>query len=148
MASASHKTSVAVKQQEVWEFVKNMEKWAKLVPGYREHKMISDTQSTWKFAGSVGKISKTVEVQIDITSIQEPTKISFNLTGLSDKFAGTGFFVAQSINEDNTEMEGHLDIKAGGIAGAVLNPLFLAVLPKATSVLTERVANKIVAITV
>lgn len=143
MATASHTTTVKVSQQEVWSFVSDMEKWAKLVPGYRNHEMISDTQSKWVFAGNVGVLKKSVEVQIDITDWEEPSKISFDLKGLTDKFTGSGYFTAKVIDAQTTEMTGFLEIKAGGIAAPVLNPIFSAILPKATSMLTERVANKI-----
>ncbi|GEK30000.1 MAG: SRPBCC family protein [Kurthia sp.] len=143
MASSSHSTTVKASQAEVWNFVSDMEKWAKLVPGYREHTIINDKQSTWKFAGNVGVLKKEVEVQIDITGWEEPTKISFELTGISDKFKGAGSFEADPISDSETKMTGNLEIKAGGLAAAVLNPVFSAVLPKATTMLTNRVANKI-----
>lgn len=143
LATASHITTVKVGQQEVWAFVSDMEKWATLVPGYRQHKMLNDKQSTWTFAGNVGILKKSVEVQIDITSWNEPSKIDFNLTGISDKFSGSGYFEAKDLGDGTTEMTGHLEIKAGGLAAPVLNPIFTAVLPKAATMLTERVANKI-----
>lgn len=146
MATASHTTIVKENQQGVWSFVSDMEKWATLVPGYRQHEMINEKQSKWTFAGNVGILKKSVEVQIDITNWEEPSKIEFDLTGLTDKFTGSGYFEAKIIDEQTTEMTGHLEIKAGGIASAVLNPIFSAVLPKATTILTERVANKIQAI--
>ncbi|GED20581.1 CoxG family protein [Kurthia gibsonii] len=143
MATATHTTTVKAGQQQVWAFVSDMEKWAKLVPGYRNHEMINEKQSKWIFAGNVGVLKKSVEVQIDIINWEEPSKISFDLTGLTDKFTGSGYFTAKEIDAQNTEMSGFLEIKAGGIAAPVLNPIFSAVLPKATSMLTERVANKI-----
>lgn len=146
MAAASHTSTVRVGQQEVWSFVSDMEKWAKLVPGYRQHEMINDKQSKWTFAGNAGILKKSVEVQIDITDWQEPSKVSFDLIGLSDKFTGSGYFEAKAFDDNMTEITGHLEIKAGGITAAVLNPIFTAVLPKATTMLTERVANKIKAV--
>lgn len=143
MATASHTVEVQVPQKEVWNFVSQMEKWATLVPGYREHQIINDRQSTWTFAGNVGALKKEVKVQIDITGWEEPSKISFDLTGLTDKFKGKGYFEDIALDASKTQMTGHLEVKAGGLAAPVLNPIFSAVLPKATSVLTNRVANKI-----
>lgn len=143
MATASHAVEVQVPQKEVWDFVSHMEKWATLVPGYREHQIINDKQSTWTFAGNVGVLKKEVKVQIDITGWEEPQRISFNLTGLSDKFSGNGYFDNVALDANKTQMTGHLEVKAGGLVGPVLNPIFIAVLPKATSILTNRVANKI-----
>ncbi|WP_146551522.1 CoxG family protein [Rummeliibacillus sp. SL167] len=143
MATASHTVEVSVPQKEVWDFVSHMEKWATLVPGYREHQILNDKQSTWTFAGNVGVLKKEVKVQIDITEWEEPHKISFTLTGLSDKFSGQGYFEDVELGANKTQMTGHLEMKAGGLAAPVLNPIFVAVLPKATSILTNRVANKI-----
>lgn len=141
MATGTHSVEVPVSQQKVWDFVSDMEKWAKLVPGYSGHEMISDTRSTWTFKGNVSVIKKTVEVQIDILEWNEPEKVTFQLTGLSDKFSGTGYFIAEPIDATHTKMTGHLDVKAEGLASAVLNPVLKPVLPKATQVLTDRVAN-------
>ncbi len=143
MATASHTVEVQASQQDVWEFVSQMEKWATLVPGYREHQIINEKQSTWTFAGNVGALKKEVKIQIDIIDFEEPSKINFELTGLSDKFTGNGYFEDVVVDANKTQMTGHLEIKAGGLAAPILNPIFTAVLPKATSVLTNRVANKI-----
>lgn len=58
MATASHAVEIPLPATEVWDFVSNMEKWATLVPGYREHEIINDRQSTWTFAGNVGVLKK------------------------------------------------------------------------------------------
>lgn len=143
MATASHAVEIPLPATEVWNFVSKMEKWATLVPGYREHEIINDRQSTWTFAGNVGVLKKTVKVQIDIIDWVEPSKITFNLIGLTDKFTGNGYFEATALEAEKTEMVGFLEVNAGGLVAPVLNPVFKAVLPKATTMLTERVANKI-----
>ncbi|GEL03644.1 SRPBCC family protein [Rummeliibacillus sp. G93] len=143
MATASHTVEVNVPQKDVWEFVSKMENWATLVPGYREHEMMDEQHSNWTFAGNVGVLKKEVKVEITITSWDEPNKISFTLTGLTDKFTGNGYFEGEAISEEKTKMTGYLEVKAGGFAAPVLNPIFQAVLPKATSMLTNRVANRI-----
>lgn len=146
MATGTHVVEVPVAVEKVWDYVSDMEKWAKLVPGYRSHNMITDNQSTWKFEGSVGVIKKSAEVQIDILEWQAPNKVTFELKGLTDNFAGNGYFLAEKIDDTNTRMTGFLDVKAGGLASAVLNPILKPVVPKATQMLTDRVANAIKAL--
>lgn len=146
MATGTHTVEVPVAIENVWDFVSDMEKWAKLAPGYNAHTMINDKQSTWTFKGNVGVLKKTVEVEIDILEWTAPSKVTFNLKGISDNFTGNGYFLAESIDAENTRMTGFLEVTAGGLAGPVLNPIFKPIIPKATQMLTDRVANKIKAI--
>jgi len=143
MATGTHTVEVPVGIEHVWDFVSDMEKWAKLVPGYNAHEMIDDKHSTWTFKGNVGVLKKTVEVEIIILEWVSPSKVTFELKGLSDNFTGNGYFLAESIDAENTKMTGFLEVIAGGLAGPVLNPIFKPIVPKATQMLTDRVANKI-----
>ncbi|MED4551988.1 SRPBCC family protein [Lysinibacillus capsici] len=143
MATGTHTVEVPVGIEYVWDFVSDMEKWAKLVPGYNAHEMIDEKHSTWTFKGNVGVLKKTVEVEITILEWIAPSKVTFELKGLSDNFTGNGYFLAESIDAENTKMTGFLEVIAGGLAGPVLNPIFKPIVPKATQMLTDRVANKI-----
>jgi len=143
VAETTYKTNIAVEQAKVWAFVSDIEKWAKLVPGYRKHEMQNDKESTWTFGGTVAGITKTVDAKITITEWQEPSKIGFELEGLSDKFTGAGYFEANAVSANETEMVMHLAMKAGGVAGVALNPIFKLALPMAAEKLAGRVVNKI-----
>lgn len=143
MATGTHTVEVPVGIEHVWDFVSDMEKWAKLVPGYNAHEMIDEKHSNWTFKGNVGVLKKTVEVEITILEWLAPSKVTFELKGLSDNFTGNGYFLAESIDTENTKMTGFLEVVAGGLAGPVLNPIFKPIVPKATQMLTDRVANKI-----
>lgn len=143
MAATTYKTNIPVEQAKVWAFVSDIEKWARLVPGYRKHEMKSDRQSVWTFGGTVAGISKMVDAQVDITEWNEPSKIGFELLGLSDKFTGAGYFEANAISANETEMVMHLEVKAGGVAGVALNPIFKLALPTAAEKLGGRVVAQI-----
>lgn len=62
MPSGKHQMELNSPIKEVWLFVSTFDNWAPLVPGYLEHHMIHDWQSTWKFKGNVGLIQKTVHL--------------------------------------------------------------------------------------
>ncbi|WP_010300644.1 CoxG family protein [Kurthia senegalensis] len=143
MATTTYKTNITAPNEKVWQFVSNIENWASLVPGYRKHTMLNDKQSTWTFSGTVAGMTKTVEVQIDITDWEEPSKIGFVLQGLSDKFTGAGYFEATPVSATTTNMTMNLELKAGGIAGVALNPIFKIALPLAAEKLAGRVVTKI-----
>lgn len=143
MPAGTHTIELDVGINQIWEFVSDMDKWAPLVPGYIEHEIINENQSTWTFKGDIGIMQKTVKLQIDITEWREPTLVTFDLTGLNENFGGDGYFEAEAIGDDKTKMTGHLDITAKGMMGPMINTILKNFVPKTAEELTEAVGNKI-----
>ncbi|MFE8702858.1 CoxG family protein [Cytobacillus sp. FJAT-54145] len=127
----------------VWHFVSTMDNWAPLVPGYIEHEILNEKESTWKFKSDIGIMKKKVHLKVDITSWVEPNKVTFNLTGINEKFTGSGYFEARSIDEDQTLMTGSLDIQAEGKMGKMVNSILKNNVPEMTRDLTQAVAKRI-----
>ena len=127
----------------IWTFVSDINKWAPLVPGYIEHEIRSARQSTWAFKGDLGFMKKTIKLRIDIREWIEPTKVTFDLTGLSDNFGGSGYFEAETAGGNTTTMTGCLDITAKGAMGAMVNSVLKSFVPKTAQELTEAIASRI-----
>jgi len=144
MPSGIHEMKVDLPIEKVWSFISDMDNWAPLVPGYLEHDILNDRQSTWKFIGEIGVVQKTVHLKIDIIKWQEPSKVTFNLSGLNENFKGNGYFEAQVIDERQTEITGYLDITAKGLMGPMINSVLKSLVPKTTKDLTEATAYKMV----
>ena len=142
MAQASHSVQIPVSQDKVWGFVSKIEKWATLVPAYKEHKEVDAQTSNWTFEGSFKGLSKKIEMEIKIVEVNEPTNIKFELKGLSDNFKGGGEFTAEP-KDGGTYMTGTVEVTAGGLSGAVLTPAIKVLLPKVTTRLTEKIARTI-----
>ena len=142
MAQASHSVQIPVAQEKVWAFVSKIEKWATLVPAYKEHKQIDEQTSHWTFEGNFKGLSKKIELEIKIVEMNEPTNIKFQIKGLSDNFSGGGEFRAEA-KDGGTLMTGTVEIAAGGLSGAVLTPAIKVLLPKITTRLTEKIARHI-----
>lgn len=146
MPSGTHVKELDVSIERIWDFVKDMDKWAPLVPGYIEHKILNERQSTWVFKGDIGIMQKTVKLRIDIKEWIEPTRVSFDLTGINENFSGSGYFEAESLSTDKTRMSGNLDITAKGMMGAMVNAILKTFVPKTAEELTEAIGNKIIEI--
>ena len=142
MAQASHSVQIPVAQEKVWAFVSKIEKWATLVPAYKEHKQIDEQTSHWTFEGNFKGLSKKIELEIKIVEMNEPTNIKFQIKGLSDNFSGGGEFRAEA-KDGGTLMTGTVEVAAGGLSGAVLTPAIKVLLPKITTRLTEKIARHI-----
>ncbi|MFZ3577011.1 CoxG family protein [Virgibacillus sp. DJP39] len=127
----------------VWPYVSDMNKWAPMVPGYIEHTILSKKQSTWKFKGDIGVVQKAVNLRIDITKWQEPSLVTFNLTGLNENFKGDGYFEARVISGSKTEITCYISIIAKGMMGPLINSFLKSFVPKTTNELTKSIAQKI-----
>ena len=146
MPQGTHIVEVPLDIYTIWEFVHDMNKWAPLVPGYIDHEILSERQSTWAFKGDLGFMKKTVKLQIDIKEWNEPSEVIFDLKGLSDNFNGGGYFRAEVIDERTTRMSGHLDITAGGMMGAMVNQILTKFVPQTAQELTDAIVDKLLEI--
>lgn len=146
MPQGTHTVDLPVNIEAVWQFVQDMNNWAPLVPGYVEHKIINERQSTWSFNGNLGFMKKLVKLKVDIKEWKEPTQVTFHLTGISDNFTGSGYFLAQAIDQNRTRMSGHLDLTAKGMIASIVNQVLVSFVPKTTTELTNAIAAKIIEI--
>lgn len=143
MARADHQLEIDIAIEHVWSFVSNIDNWAPLVPGYVDHKVLHDGQSTWKFKGDVGNVRKTIRLKLDITEWRKPTRIAFVLTGLNDSVKGDGYFEAKTVSNETTKITGHMNMNAKGMLRPVVNPVLKSLIPKTTRELTEAIGTKV-----
>lgn len=143
MPAGTHSINLPLNINTIWEFVQDMNNWAPLVPGYIDHEIISDNESTWSFKGDLGFMKKTVKLKVDIKEWNEPSEVIFDLTGMSDNFKGGGYFKATPVSENETTMTGNLDITAGGMMGAMINQILVKFVPQTAEELTEAIVAKL-----
>lgn len=143
MAKFMYTTEVGAPIQTVWDFVRNMDHWAPLVPGYIKHTIMSETESIWVFKTKLGVLKKQIELKVDIIKWTEPVMVEFILTGINEKCSGNGYFLAKQLQTERTEMTGSLDIQAEGTMAKMVNSLLKNAVPDLTKQLTEAVAAKL-----
>lgn len=97
MPEAIHTLRVALPPEAVWDFVKDMNQWAPMLTGYQKHTILSDTKSLWTLKGDVGILSRTVELEVNITEWAGPDRVRFTLTGLNEAVSGEGQFEIRAI---------------------------------------------------
>ncbi|MEK4700709.1 SRPBCC family protein [Solibacillus sp. FSL R7-0668] len=141
MPQATHYVSVDLSNDIVWDFLKDYENWAALIPGYIAHEVQSDKQFTWIFLADLGFTKKTIKLQVTITDLTEPTDVKFDLKGLSDNFNGHGYF--KMTGGVPSEVTGSLELAASGIMGMMINSVLENFVPKATRDLTESIQAKL-----
>ncbi|MEH7387868.1 SRPBCC family protein [Bacillus sp. JJ1521] len=143
MPSGMHQVEVDLSINQVWDFVKDMDNWAPLIPGYIQHQKFTKRQSTWEFYSKIGFIKKKMGLMITIKEWIEPTKVTFNLKGLNEELSGGGYFLAEAIDNHKTRMTVFLDITAGGAMGPFVNKILKSYLPKLTEEMAIAIATKL-----
>lgn len=143
MPQETHTVEIPLNINKVWEFTKEKDNWAPLIPGYLAHENENENQWTWVFKGDLGFMTKTIKLQINMKEWIEPKEVTFDLKGLSDNFKGGGFLLAESVDENTTKLSGHLDITGGGMMGAMVNQVLTKFVPDTTIAFTEAVEKKI-----
>jgi carbon monoxide dehydrogenase subunit G len=143
VSSHLHKMVVHVPIHKVWKFIHSIDHWAPLVPGYIEHVILNEKESTWKFKSDLGIMKKKIHLKVKIIEWLEPEKVTFILTGLNEKFIGNGYFEATMLQKNKTSMVGYLEITAEGSLAKIVNPILKSSIPEMTEELTMAVGQKI-----
>ncbi|MEH7118835.1 SRPBCC family protein [Neobacillus vireti] len=139
MPSEIQHLEIAIPIEVIWDFIRDENNWAPLVPGYIHHQKINDRQISWEFKSDLGIMKKKITLIIEIKEWNEPSRVSFELRRKNDKYLGEGYFEAKSINSHTTRLTGFLNINATGPMGALTNTLF----NKAVNLSDEEVAAAI-----
>lgn len=142
MPISTYTNTFPVSHKDIWSFISDINNWAPLVPGYMSHEVFNDFDTIWKFKSDLGVVKKTIELKVHIIEWKEPTQITFEIEGLSNRFHGSGFFHVIAVNVNSTRITGNIDIKGTGSTGPMKNQLFKSFIPKLTEELTEAVGTK------
>lgn len=143
MPSGTHQVVVGLPIESVWNFVQDLDRWVPLVPGYIQHERINESQLTWEFYVNWGILKKKISLLVTITEWVEPTKITFDLKELKEKFAGNGYFEAERLDGSHTKMVGFLCIEAEGVMAKVVNGILNSSIPSVAEGLTDAIAERI-----
>jgi carbon monoxide dehydrogenase subunit G len=146
MPSGMHQVEVCLPIRDVWDFVKDMDNWAPLVPGYIRHQKINERRSTWEFKSDIGIMKKKVSLLIDITEWKEPNLVTFKLKGINEKFTGNGYFQAEEVGNSLTRMTGYLEIVAEGAMGSIVNNILKTSIPKTAEDMALAISAKLMEI--
>jgi carbon monoxide dehydrogenase subunit G len=124
MPSVTCSRLLAIEQAKVWEFVKDMGNWAPFIMGYQSHQVIDDDRSQWTVKGELGAFARTVRLDVNITEWVPPSRVTFELQGVTESFQGSGS-VELGVPEREYEQAAHATGKRSGWhLGALFARLF------------------------
>lgn len=143
MPSEKQQIELAIPINVIWDFIRDANNWAPLVPGYIQHEQLNENIITWEFKSDLGIIKKKVSLIIDIKEWNEPTRISFELRRSNEKYIGEGYVEAHAVTQKKTLLTGFLEINASGALGSLANSLFKNAIPKSSEEVAAAIASKL-----
>jgi carbon monoxide dehydrogenase subunit G len=130
MPAITESVTVDAPLGQTWDFVKVMQNWAELLPGFEGMTVLSETDSEWKVRGDVGILTKLVTMQVHITDWADLAHVKFSVVCKEEPLTATGALIASTLDADRTTLDFELDAHAGGMLGPVVNALLKNVMPR------------------
>lgn len=113
MSQIEYAVQVNAPIDRVWSFIEDFDNWAHFVIGYQKKQIIDDKRSIWTLRGDVGMLAREVDIQVDITEWVPGERVSFDITGLTERINGSGSMVMTAVLPGEDVVDGVVGGKAG-----------------------------------
>lgn len=143
MVNGMHHVQLNLPLPIVWSYVRDMDNWVSLLPGYEDHVWHNDKQSTWMLQGEFGGLQKVVYVDVEMTLNEQLHEITFHIAVQNMQVTGGGSIRVQEGSVGESNMTGSLHATAKGWMAPMLHAFLKPRLPKLTNHLTIAMANKL-----
>jgi carbon monoxide dehydrogenase subunit G len=127
----------------VWHYVKDMRKWAALMPGYRECTVIDANDSRWTLKVGVGGLVRTVTVLVHVEEWQEPARVTFSYRLEGDPVEGSGSYIALQSDDEETEVALRVSVAGSGPMAPMWEAMSRPLLPQLAKSFAEKLKVEI-----
>lgn len=130
MIQAEHSTVINASINTVWDYVKDIEKWANLFPGCRECTVINDNESHWVIKVGAGGMVKTVNVRVDVSEWAGPETVNFSFKLENEPVIGKGRYSAQKVDVGQTDITLQVAVEGSGSMAPMWEAVSKPLLPQ------------------
>src|SRR4051794_25915068 len=88
----------------VWNYAREMERWASIMPGYQECSIIDEDNSRWILKIGVGGLVRTVKVRVHVNEWAGPERVDFSFKLEGDPVEGGGSYFGRSTGMNETKV--------------------------------------------
>ncbi|WP_395337375.1 SRPBCC family protein [Novosphingobium sp. BL-8H] len=100
--------------EEVWAHVRDIERWANLMPGLRECRIVDADNSSWVLKIGAGGLVRTVHVNVHVGAWDGPERVAFTYDLDGDPVQGAGTYRARSLGPAETEVTLQVQVIGSG----------------------------------
>lgn len=130
MIETSQSISIDAGIDSVWDYVRDIRRWANLMPGARECIVIDDNDSRWVLKVGAGGLVRTVNVLVHVERWDGPQRVDFKYRLEGDPVEGGGSYVAASKGPRETEITLLLSVSGSGPMAPMWEAMCRPLLPQ------------------
>jgi uncharacterized membrane protein len=115
---------------EVWAYARNIEGWAKLMPGLQDCDIVDENNSRWTLKVGAGALVRTVKVLVQVDRWAGPEEVDFSYSLQGDPVKGGGVYRARSLGPNETEITLNVRVEGTGPMAPMWEAMGKPLLPK------------------
>jgi carbon monoxide dehydrogenase subunit G len=127
----------------VWRYVEDMQRWAALMPGYRDCTVIDANDSRWTLKIGVGGLVRTVTVLVHVEEWHEPMGVNFSYRLEGDPVQGSGSYTALQKGAEETEVALRVRVAGSGPMAPMWEAMSKPLLPQLAKSFAEKLKVEI-----
>lgn len=143
MIETTQGVDVAAPVRATWDYARDVERWARIMPGYQSCEIVDADTSIWVLKVGVGALVRTVNVEVDVTRWAGPDEVDFTFKLRGDPVTGQGTYRAQAIQVDATRLELHVEVCGSGPLAPMWEAMGRPVLPRFARSFAEELKARI-----
>jgi carbon monoxide dehydrogenase subunit G len=113
-----------------WDYVKDIQRWANLMPGMRECTVVDADNSRWLLKVGVGGLVRTVKVLVHIDQWDGPERVHFSYQLEGDPVTGGGSYIAARTAAHATEVTLRVRVAGSGPMAPMWEAMCRPLLPQ------------------
>ena len=114
----------------IWDYVKDMQRWASIMPGYRECAVIDANDSRWTLKVGAGGLVRTVNVRVHVDKWNGPGEVDFTYKLEGDPVQGGGSYRASAKDAHVTEVALKVRVEGSGPVAPLWEAMGRPLLPQ------------------
>ena len=134
---------VQVGIDKVWEYVRDIRRWAELMPGLQDCQLLNEDESRWILKVGVAALVRTVKVEVHVDQWDGPARALFSYKLQGDPVKGGGSFLAIPTGPEAIEMTLSLKVEGSGPMAPMWEAMGAPLLPKFARAFAEQLAQGI-----
>lgn len=143
MIDTEQSALVNVGIDKVWTYVKDIARWASIMPGYQQCEIIDENNSRWILKVGVGGMVRTVRVQVHVDAWNGPGEVRFTYKLQGDPVQGGGVYTARPMGANQTEIALKVRVEGGGPMAPMWEAMGKPLLPQFARSFADELKAKI-----
>jgi carbon monoxide dehydrogenase subunit G len=143
MIETEQSIAISAAIEEIWGYVRDIQRWANLMPGCKSCTLLGPDDSRWLLKVGVGGLVRTVNVLVHVEQWDGPRLVRFSYQLEGDPVVGGGAYSAVATSERETEVAFKVRVEGSGSMAPMWEALCRPLLPQLAKSFAKRLKEEI-----